>query len=277
MSSNQGIYVKTSSGLGNQLFQIANGIQIASRLNTPLICDRSTNNGHTDREYSLEKIEKTCNFSSSNISDDFWPENEIIEYREKNEFKFDNKILSTKPGTMISGYFQHPSYSEESRSIILSALSALLDKSHHEKIIHIHLRRGDLRTNSFLRKKIGLLDISYYISAINYLDQTGYRMCKIKIFSDSPEEAADLFKRVFYNREIEIHRAHADALSNLIDLANTSVLIAANSTYSWWAAKIMEFNNLENEIIFPDTMVRTIPDSNILLSSSWKLLKPNWR
>lgn len=277
MNPAQSIYVKTSSGLGNQLFQIANGLEQAARLNVSLYCDRSVNDGLTDRKYALNMIEEDCNFVSANYPTSFWRDNVISEYHEKFEFHYDRTIVRITPGSLLSGYFQHPDYSLNSRSAVLRALSRFVVQDPLTRKIHLHVRRGDLKDNNFLRNKFGLLGIEYYVEAISYLDKLGYADHEIKIFSDSPEEVAKIFRFVFYNRKIEVHEPHQDSLLNLVDLASTSLLIGANSTYSWWAANIMEFLNGDNQIVFPNTMLKTMPQANILLSDSWKLLSPHWR
>ena len=89
------VIVRTFSGLGNQLFQLATGLQQSNRLSAKLICDRSENGGFSDRDYALNRIEDLCGFESAvdiGAAPDLCA---LTEFREKKEFQFDpfiNKI-----------------------------------------------------------------------------------------------------------------------------------------------------------------------------------------
>lgn len=271
------VVVKTFSGLGNQLFQLASGLQQTNRLSVTLLCDRSENGGVSEREYALSRLEGLCGFESTSNINEATDLDSLKEFREETEFKFDPSINNISLGTRISGYFQHPHYSTESISVLLQALTGLHSVKPEQNSIHIHVRRGDININPYLRKKLGVLDIQYYVEALKFLGLENINSQKLKIFSDSPYEVLALFKTVFYNKEVVLGKLHADPLSNLLELSNTSTLIGANSTFSWWAARIMESVNPEVRIVFPEGMLRNIPNSRVLVQPNWSTIKPTWK
>jgi hypothetical protein len=271
------IIVKTSSGLGNQLFQVANGLEQANRLATTVVCDISGNNGVSDRQYALQKLESILTFKtivSAPVNDNL---RNLIEFHEKSEFKFDNEIMNITVGTRLNGYFQHPDYSQNSLSLILAALTEMKPSISDPHIIHVHFRRGDLASSALFRRKLGLLDIQYYVDAIQSLELDGINAKEIRVFSDSPLKAQELFDTVFYDKKIVIAPELPDPLANLLELSSASVLIGANSTFSWWAAKLAEYRNSRTKIIFPQGMLRNIPKSKVLLPENWSLVSPVWR
>jgi hypothetical protein len=67
-----------------------------------------------------------------------------------------------------------------------------------------------------------------------------------------------------------------DPLLDLLDLSVGSSLIAANSTFSWWAANLLKFNNPDADIIFPATMLKQIPSAQVLLKDGWTAIKSTW-
>ena len=271
------IVVKTSSGLGNQLFQLANGLEQSRRLSASLLCDRSENDGILDRQYALSRLERICGFeSTSNLEKT--PDIYVIrKYQEKLEFQFDQDINKISVGTLVSGYFQHPEYSSNSIPMLLQALASLNSFNDDSDSIHLHVRRGDINRNPYLRKKFGVLDIRYYTDAIDYLGLGMANSRQFKIFSDSPEEALKLFRKAFKNQEVVLGKLHSDPLSNLLELSNTSILIGANSTFSWWAARLMESVNSEAKVVFPKGMLRSILESKILVQPNWTSIKPTWK
>lgn len=271
------IVIKTFSGLGNQLFQLACGLQQSIRLSATLLCDRSENGGSSERDYALSRLESLCGFESTLSLNEATDIGALKEYREKKEFHFDPNINDVSLGTRISGYFQHPDYSSKSISTILQGLTSLNSVKPDSDSIHIHIRRGDIARNRLLRKKLGVLDIQFYIDAVRYLGKGTLKAQKFKIFSDSPNEALALFRTVFYDKEVVLGKLHSDPLSNLVELSNTSTLIAANSTFSWWAARMMESANPEVNVVFPEGMLRKIPESKVLIKSDWSTIKPTWR
>ena len=271
------VVVKTSSGLGNQLFQLANGLEQASRLSAPLLCDRSENDGVSDRNYALGPLESLCGFESTLGLHQALDFSDLKDYQEKIEFRFDPDINNITLGTRISGYFQHPDYSIKSIPILLRALASLKFQEPDMNSIHLHVRRGDISKNRYLRKKFGILDIQYYIDAIDFLGLGKTKSVKLKIFSDSPQDVLKLFKNVFSDKEVVLGRVHSDPLSNLLELSNASILVGANSTFSWWAGKLMESINPDVKVVFPRGLLRNILDSRVLVQSNWSSIQPTWK
>jgi hypothetical protein len=106
-------------------------------------------------------------------------------------------------------------------------------KAEELKPIIVHLRLGDyLAENSF-----GIPSASYYRDAIDLLSSK-YEMSPIWLFSNDPSEAlkifpADLASEVFVVPHIGLSSAET---LNLMRFGSAYVI--ANSTFSWWGARL---------------------------------------
>jgi hypothetical protein len=276
---NQAVIVKLSSGLGNQLFQLANGLEQSLRLSAPLICDTSNSISGLDRPYALQQLEDILNFSSAPLPEEILLAANISEYTENKEFIWDEGVNQIETGVYISGYFQHPSYHKTSLSKLLGSLNKIREQRKRiddNSSVNIHFRRGDYESNPIIRTKLGLLSLDYYINAIKEIERSSAPIRNLHVFSDSPKKAHEIFSKVFYNKNIIIHSSVGDPLLDLLDLSVGSSLIAANSTFSWWAANLLKFNNPDADIIFPATMLKQIPSAQVLLKDGWTAIKSTW-
>lgn len=273
--------MQLTSGLGNQLFQLANGLEQSMRLQAPLMCEISTTDGIQDRHYALSLLEPFLKFSTGAISELVIFESRLSRFEEAEEFRWDESINEVNPGTLLKGYFQNPKYHNFSFPVVMQHLNSIrinrLDVKENDDSCHIHVRRGDYETNTAIRKRIGLLSIEYYIDAIRLVESGGKHLETLHIFTDSPRKVHNIFSKVFYNKKVLLHKVASDPLLNLIDLSTNSTLILANSTFSWWAANLLQVNNPQAQIIFPSQVLRADPRADVLLNSKWNLIKPTWR
>jgi len=274
------LIVKLTSGLGNQLFQLANGLEQSMRLNAPLICETSTTDGVGDRQYALSALEQFLEFSSGRIPKELLSKSTPAIFREVEEFSWDESVNRVTIGTLLMGYFQNSKYQENSFPILMRHLTSIrmnrLGLEDTGDSCHIHVRRGDYETNPTIRKKIGLLSLGYYIEAIRLVEASGKQLNTLHIFTDSPEKVHKIFSKVFYNKKVMLHKESTDPLLNLIDLSTNSTLIAANSTFSWWAANLLQSNDSKAQVVFPSQVIRTDPRAQVLLNSKWSLVKSTW-
>ena len=245
-----------NSGLGNQLFCIANTLSYAKDTGKiPFF----------PQIQSDEQIRKYKNLFYSNLN--FGVETEIYHnsYKEKS-FKF-NKIPNFEGNLRIDGYYQSENYFIHNRNHIIESLNIdnlkrkLKNKYSNfnfENLSSIHIRRGDYLK---LQDYHFLLDLEYYKKAISYLGQNN----KYLIFSDDIEWCKK--NLTFINNPL--YMANED-WEDLLIMSMCKNNIIANSTFSWWSAWLNE--NKDKEIIAP---VKWFADSNPLETGD--LYPDDWR
>jgi len=162
---------------------------------------------------------------------------------------FDPSYFEIKAGTHLSGYFQSSKYfaGEESRVREWYAIdSALAEEAASQfrranldplSTVAVHVRLGDYRTQ---RNAVGHPEEGWLISR-DYYSRAFSRLPKglaFAVFSDEPGCAED-----FIGRKADFL---GGGLGQNVDFAMMSqcrFIVAANSTFSWWAAWLAEASN----------------------------------
>ena len=248
-----------NGGVGNQLFGWAAGQTLALRLDIPLILNTS-NLSH--RGFQLGSLSME-NFTISKQENAVYRiQNSVAKftYRKmlqtqghffERDFRFDNRFASLNRPVKLHGYFQSFRYSceksEHLKSIILShpiaslEFDALSEKIDFKNSIAIHLRRGDYLSNLAFH---GIIGENYYSNALSYA-QNRVGMKKIYVFTDDKKEALRMFP---YAEQIISQNELSLPLENIILMSKFSVVIGANSSFSYWAG-ILNNKGLK---IFPE-------------------------
>lgn len=166
----------------------------------------------------------------------------------------------------LKGYFQHPSWYEDSLEIVLKKLDAhRASASLHtpENVTAIHLRRSDY-------VRLGWdLPMSYYEKAISL--HTNITKGPVAIFSDD-QIVSELFTNRLSSAGLAIyedeHVGSPSALHDFLTIAKAQTIIMSNSTFCWWAVKLAQYSNSEVVAYCPYTW---LPDSksNVLIDSTW--------
>lgn len=106
-----------------------------------------------------------------------------------------------------------------------------LRQIHDSDAAALHLRRGDFRLAQ------DLLDADYYAAAMKVLKiQESDPMW---IFSDEPGAAVELVRALsLTNATVVRPPPRSPAAESLLLMSSSPKIIAANSTYSWWAARL---------------------------------------
>lgn len=269
------ILVKLMGGLGNQMFQYAAGLSLANEENTALKLDltflNNSNSTHTIRKFELdclnikstiiekrevENFEKKArlfkNFKISKL-DKFLFRNllaipKIYSYHGP-EYK--SEIFENGSNCLIEGYWQNEKYFNRIRKHIINEFTfkqfiidknlALVQEMKSCNSISLHVRRGDYITNKDANQFHGTCSLQYYSTAIQYI------LAKVEnpffyIFSDDTEWVRkNLYLDEIQHKIIEGNSGEK-SYNDMYLMSNCNHNIIANSSFSWWAAWLNNFN-----------------------------------
>lgn len=239
-------------GIGNQLFQIATTLEYANKYNkVPIfknVVDLYNQHGF-ERKTQWEKL--------------FSNKLNIIEESEYNKIHFNtyneiinnvyNEIPKIKGNILLNGYFQAIGYiSKKTRETmqyliysnednmykayeIYKEIKKFFGSEDDDDYVSMHVRRGDYL---YIQNFHNVLDINYYINAYNIISKEKEK--NIVVFSDDIEWCKTNFK--IYDKKIY----YVDTKELCIDLILMSFIkhnILANSSFSWWASYISNYDD----------------------------------
>jgi hypothetical protein len=204
-------------GLGNLLFQVATGINLA--LNNNDVYKINPNNhiglgqGHRITNYLdniFSKIEKT-DFTTSNIFEH--TSNKYVDIPYSKEL-------------CLQGYFQNFAFIKSHKNKLKEIFHfdyINFNKKKEKKILSIHVRGGDYN----FYPHFNILNKEYYERCLNNLKIDDY---EIFLISDFPEAAKkhipDIPYKIFHRSELQ----------DMFLLAKSDVCVISNSTFAWWGA-----------------------------------------
>lgn len=287
------ILIKLKGGLGNQMFQYAIGRTLSIRNNTLLCLDVTELNdkskSHTIRNYELNNFSIKANISTDSyityqkkviglfvtLLNPFLKKKILKRVIEK-RFNYDSTINSCSDNSYLIGYWNSPKYFNEYADIIKKDFSFGLnlddsDNKIAEKIrstysVFIHIRRGDYITNSETNAYHGVCGIEYYNKAVDIILEKN-RNVIFFIFTDDPEWVKENF-RVNAEFYIVSSESNSNTFRDLYLMTLCKNAIIANSTYSWWAAWLIE--NHDKIVIAPlKWYANNLIDITDLFPSSW--------
>ncbi len=182
---------------------------------------------------------------------------------------YDPKINQHLEARRIHGYFQTFRYFENLSSEVKVgidiqnpswAFKSELENLKKENPICLHIRRGDYHSNP----NFGMLSKEYYKNSLKIAEnETGAK--KIWIFSDDMNGAANLIDFISPERLRFIGTDLSDTES-LVLMSNSTALIIANSTFSYWAGVI---GNQSKLVIAPSKWFRYLDDPTELYPKRW--------
>ena len=241
-----------NSGLGNQLFCIANTLSYArDNQKIPLF----------PRIKSMDSINKYSNIFYKNLNIGLDIDIYNIDYEEAS-FCY-NKIPFLENNVKLRGYFQSDKYFNHNRDFILESLNIkylqgeVINKyGDYSGFISIHVRRGDYL---YLKNYHGVLELDYFKEATILFPKDS----KFMIFSDDIEWCKSNFG---FLKDKEFSSCQED-WEDLILMSTCKGHIISNSTFSWWAAWLSG-----NETIAPKNWFNNNLDTTDLYCSGWSLL-----
>jgi len=265
------ITIRVKGGLGNQLFQYATAYAMAKRLNQNIVIDTSFYPKQTLRGYKLDKLQ---------IVSDAKVKNEQNIYIRILKNKYLNKMLRQigwsiipcgkdaiyllecrsdllkkfheikKENIYLDGYYQSEHYFRDYKTEIVAQFSPTYKtEAEYDKIqteikmccdsVAVHVRRGDfLHAQNDPNPNHYLLGEQYYHNALQYVDNN-LKNPVYYWFSDDIEWVKKNFKERDNFRFISLRTNHAD-IDEMMLMKSCNHIIAANSTFSWWASWLNE-------------------------------------
>jgi hypothetical protein len=273
------IIIETLGGLGNQLFQIANGLALGLRFNRPIMFK------HLDtfrRSYLAEiGIESEVIYAVSLKKDlELKPifktdpvETETVSRLQEKEFHFEAIRLPTGP-VSIRGYFQSYRYFYEFedsitdffwRSLFSEQIRNREDEvedSEKRDEIAVHVRLGDYVNSKTANAYHGLLSEEYFLKAVEMLS------CEAQNLLIVAESQTTLRKEYPTLSKLATKIISSCEVCDLYALSRSTKLILSNSSFSWWGAYLSEA-----KVIAPKNWF----SAEVLLKNSTKdLYLPHW-
>ena len=270
--------VVLNGGLGNQLFGWALGFAASqeSGLDCRLNCSRIEG-----REFQLGAFnivgESVAPFQGTYLQNRYFHrlakkfpkvflKNSFIE----SGFHFQENFLSPKKLVSYYGYFQSYKYFDKYSFQIREKLNEFQSNSKRfnmsseyifeNKPYAVHIRRGDYLGREDFH---GLASEEYFQMAIQLI-KTSDPSATFILFSDSPLLTKDLLPDVNYMPEVTDSHSPAETL---MLMSQCKGIIGSNSSFSWWAAYVMESNAIR---IFPKPwFVNRTLDTRDLLPPNW--------
>jgi len=229
-------------GLGNQLFQYAAGLSLASYHNVPLILDITNFEEDFDREFGLKY------FEINDIKTEIESDNDVtFNLFLNNQYPFEANFFKNSSFTYLSGNWQSEKYFIDIKDKIIERyrvkpqyikqidFSSL--KIHEGTAVSIHIRRTDYSHHFVL----DILPLSYYYEAIKYFTEQ-FDDIKFYIFSDDIAWVVENLKldaeHVFVSENYTKHN-----IEDFYLMQQCKHHIIANSTFSWWAAWLCAYPN----------------------------------
>lgn len=253
-----------TGGLGNQLFVLNATLSIASRLNFEAKVSKE-NYVRESRNIRNLEVESILDFLNVKMVSEEYADS----FMEKDSFTYEPTIYEITKPTKLVGYFQNYRYFDSSSERLREVLikfgkdeSVPVDKSH--EFIHVHYRRGDYLSNPVATNYHGILNDTYFIDSVA-IARAIWGDLPVLIFSDSLDDALLLSSKIPNSKVF--YESSKNSLETLLTLSNCTALIASNSSFSWWAAYLGEFNY--GNVFFPYRWTR-------YHLSKPEILFPNW-
>ena len=297
----QRVEIELVGGLGNQLFGYFAGAYYAQKFNKNLIIDLTqvslglTNHGSELTSFKLSKTHELIRFKPGSIAklnkrffDKLSIKFKFINYfrykllgvYQSKEAGFDSFLEKQSEISRIQGYYQTWKYvnnlQELGADISLEVLNPsnwflkLQNEIKEVKPIAIHVRRGDYKNPN---SPVGLLSRSYYQDAIGVVNNK-YENRNFWIFSDDIEDSQKLLDGLIPKSSNWIcPPTGSDPAESLVLMSLSKLIIIANSSFSWWAAK----TGVEKELVIaPSPWFRKLDSPTYLIPNSWNQIKSSW-
>ena len=249
--------VQLVGGAGNQMFGLAFGLSMGAKRGEEVFFTRNQVDGNIHGGYAL---------GGFSINPNFVPKLEPPYYQEPH-FQFDPEAINAPRDWSFIGYWQSEKYHDpsvirksfgfKSEALSEAALdlgSRILD----EDTAFIHVRRGDYLKEPH-RSYHGVLSLDYYKEGIQRIRQTD-PYTKFFVFSDDPEWCVHNFP------DFEVVGGFTP-LEDMWLMSCCKHAIIANSSFSWWAARLGE--NDRGIIIAPQRWFLAPVDTSDLIPERW--------
>jgi len=277
------IIAKIKGGLGNQLFQYAVGRAVALHHKVPLKLDITIFETYElHNGYRLDEFAIQSDIASENEIINLKGRNNVLFYalrkgglvkrksyfKEKRSSYFDKNVFENN-FIYLDGYWQNELYFSDIRELLLRELSPIslmnesgcvyLERINNSNSVSLHVRRGD-----YLKlKNIGVLDVDYYMKAVQYM-RKNIEKPTFYIFSDDLEWCKKHLG--FLDGCIYVDRTQNE-IDDLKLMSFCQHNIIANSSFSWWGAWLNQ--NPKKIVVAPEGWLLNDPGSSNVILSDW--------
>ena len=259
------IVVKLMGGLGNQLFQYANGRCLATQWNTELVLhldfllDRTERENFVFRDFDLDLFQlKPYKIFDSSIKEKFYRKSiftkTFIEFKEQafNFTKLPNYFKNRN--LYLDGYWQSFKYFEEIATELRNELDfslpltdeqlKLSEKIKNNNSICVNFRRTDFVSIPSAIQTHGVPSLDYYYKAIELIKEKIGDEIEIFVFSDDIEWCREHFKVNDPTYFVSHHLYKGERFSAYLQLMTMCKhFVIPNSTFGWWAAWLARNEN----------------------------------
>ncbi len=282
-----------TGGAGNQLFGIFAGLYYQTSLGTKVNFVYQSRGNYSAQASILDSLEFTpsLEFSSCSTRNSSFLRKSNMSFRNKfksynrllNKYSrdylspvlsFDSSLLDANTAKNVYGYFQTAIYHDKITELGFENPKLINPSKWYEnhvlKIkvsspIVMHVRRGDYLNHSRIYQ---VLSRDYYLNALNALPKDLITN-PIWIFSDDEIIAQDLIKDLPDRNYVVIDQINQKPIEVLMLMSSGVSHITANSTFSWWSAKL---SSNSRHIMAPQTWFNDRPTPKDLLPKSWRYI-----
>jgi hypothetical protein len=261
--SQQTIVIRLIGGLGNQLFQVQFGAQVARSIKGNLILDDSFLRNSKKSHENLMATElfhgyqvETLGFVDIELRRTFAKALHMAGLSApgflKNIFIFDDRDTGsmTRSRYILDGFWQDKKFLDRHfvKNVSEGMASAYGGRSADridEDVVCVHVRRGDYLTNRhWFRRQQVVLPTSYYAKAFDHFGRDSF---DFHVYTDDEEWAKGHFAQD--PRVMVIASSGLSAGQILYEMTSYRNFIIANSTLSWWAAVLAKAK--EKRVVIP--------------------------
>lgn len=246
-------------GIGNQLWQYAAGLRLASKCNTQLKLDLNHFDIDKFRSYDLNKFNITATVATP---EEIQRVKQIAAQKnlgiEKPPYEFTPEVLDYPDNVWLYGYWQYEKYIADVADILHKefTLKKLGATAQHwqDKIraaecsVSLHVRHEDFAYHPEVAKSenAAILPLDYYRECVNRLKQD-YPNLTVFVFSNNLRWCRENLRL-----NVPTEFIYGGGLSDVEELHLMSVCkhnIIANSTFSWWGAWLNQ--NPDKKVFVP--------------------------
>ena len=276
------IIIKIKGGLGNQLFQYAVGRALALHHRLPLKLDLTIFKTYKLHRYLLDQFAIQAEIATEDEIIKLKGRNNVLfsalrkaglvkrksYLKEKRSSYFDASVFKNDD-VYLDGYWQNELYFSDIREELLRDLTSISSMSdlgvvYMEGIkksnsVSLHVRRG----NYLNLKNFNVLDIDYYMKAVEYI-RKNVEKPTFYIFSDDLEWCKNSLGFLDNCVFVDSTKTEIDDLK-LMSFCQHNII--ANSSFSWWGAWLNQ--NCKKTVIAPKDWLLNDPGSSNVILSDW--------
>jgi hypothetical protein len=234
------VSVQLMGGLGNQLFQLAAGLYVSSNLGYKLELDTSFYNIHNSHDgFCVDKLVDLSDISKRQRRDLFRKRIRESGYQYQLRQLLAEEIDTPSfRGLSLRGYWQTAYTAAASKQQMLARLLMKRTEVNRvgSQVCFLHVRRGDYFTPAN-QKLYDVIPENYYREAVLFMLERRPNTI-FRVFSDDFEYARKFIQSLppaTYKLE-----KTGGSLEDFDEMRRCNRAICANSSFSWWAAFLME-------------------------------------